>query len=125
VGQSPNLRAKLNRHEQFLYAQAQQAAACNVSHALEARLARWLLRCRDLAHSEDLALTQAFLADMLGVRRTSVSLVANTLQQAGFIRYHRGHIRILNADGLKESACECHESLRAHSDRLLSRTTDA
>jgi CRP-like cAMP-binding protein len=125
VEQSRDLRAKLNRHEQFLFAQAQQSAACNVSHSLEARLARWLLRCRDLLHSEDLALTQEFLADMLGVTRTSVTLVANTLQQAGLIRYRRGHIRIVNLDGLKECACECYETLRAHSGRLLTRTGGA
>jgi CRP-like cAMP-binding protein len=125
VEQSRALRAMLNRHEHFLFAQAQQSAACNVSHALEARLARWLLRCRDLLHSEDLALTQEFLADMLGVTRTSVTLVANTLQQAGLIRYRRGHIRIVNVDRLKVCACECYAKLRAHSARLLSRTDGA
>ena len=56
---------------------------------------------------------------MLGVRRTSVSLVAGTLQQAGLIRYRRGHIHIVNADGLREAACECYETVKAHSDRLL------
>ncbi len=79
---SEAFRAVLMRHEQVLFAQAQQSAACNVSHKVEARLARWLLRSRDLSGSDTLLLTQEFLAQMLGVQRSSVSLVAHTLQQA-------------------------------------------
>ena len=112
-------RTALMRHEQFVMAQAQQSAACNATHAVEARIARWLLRCRDLAGSDDIALTQEFLAEMMGVRRTSVSLVANTLQQAGLIKYRRGHIRILDVEGLQDAACECYETVRIHADRLL------
>jgi len=112
-------RTALMRHEQFVMAQAQQSAACNASHAVEARISRWLLRCRDLAGSDDIALTQEFLAEMMGVRRTSVSLVANTLQQAGLIKYRRGHIRVLDVKGLREAACECYETVRVHADRLL------
>ena len=112
-------RMMLIRHEQLLLVQSQQSAACNAVHTLEARLSRWLLRCRDLIGSEDIALTQEFLAQMLGVRRTSVSIVANTLQQAGFIRYRRGHIRVLNLDGLRESTCECYETVRSLSDGLI------
>jgi CRP-like cAMP-binding protein len=112
-------RATIIRHEELILAQAQQAAACNAAHAVEARLARWLLRCRDLTDSDDLPLTQEFLAQMLAVRRTSVSLVAHTFQQAGFVRYSRGHIRILNVEGLRESACECYETIRNHAERLL------
>jgi CRP-like cAMP-binding protein len=106
-------RLKLAHHEQFVLAQAQQAAACNAIHPLEARLARWLLRCRDLLDREEIQLTQEFLAQMLGVRRTSVSLVANTLQQAGLIRYNRGHIRLLNLEGLEECSCECYKTLKS------------
>lgn len=113
-------RASLFRHEQMILVQAQQSAACNATHTVEARLARWLLRCRDLHESDELLLTQEFVAEMLGVRRTSVSVVANTLQQAGFIRYRRGHIRILNVEGLHETACECYESVKAQANRLLS-----
>jgi CRP-like cAMP-binding protein len=116
---SDTFRAKLARHEQFVLAQAQQSAACNAAHTLEARLSRWLLRCHDLLGSDDIALTQEYLAEMLGVRRTSVSLVAHTLQKAGFIRYRRGHIRVTDLDGLKDSACECYTTIRAHADRLL------
>jgi CRP-like cAMP-binding protein len=77
------------------------------------------LRCRDLQGSDDFQLTQEFIAEMMGVRRTSVSVVANTLQQAGLIRYSRGHIRILNLERLQESACECYQTVKAQSERLL------
>jgi CRP-like cAMP-binding protein len=119
AAQSEPFRAQLARHEQFILAQAQQSAACNATHALEARLSRWLLRCRDLLDSEDIPLTQEFLAQMLGVRRTTVSIVANTLQQAGLIRYRRGHIRVLDLEALRDSACECDQTLKSQSDRLL------
>lgn len=112
-------RATLFRHEQLILVQAQQSAACNATHAVEARLARWLLRARDLQGSDDLVLTQEFLGQMLGVRRTSVSVVANTFQQAGFIRYSRGHIRILDLEGLRETACECYQTVRLQAERLL------
>lgn len=118
---SPALHTALFRHDQVILAQAQQSAACNATHTVEARLSRWLLRCRDLQGSDDLMLTQEFLGQMLGVRRTSVSVVANTLQQSGLIRYSRGHIRILNLEKLRETACECYQTVKAHSDRLLGR----
>ena len=76
------------------YAQIQQTAGCNASHTVESRLARCLLHTRDLSGSDKLVLTQEAMAQMIGARRNSVSLVANTLQQANFIRYSRGHIEI-------------------------------
>jgi CRP-like cAMP-binding protein len=118
--QSAAFRTTLIRHEQTLFAQAQQSAACNASHSVEARLSRWLLRTRDLAGGETLGLTQEFLAQMLGVRRTSVSLVANTLQDAGLIRYRRGRIEVTNLEGLRATSCECYATVKSHSDRLLS-----
>jgi CRP-like cAMP-binding protein len=117
--QSHTFHATLARHRQFILAQAQQSAACHAAHTLEARLSRWLLRCHDLLGSDDIPLTQEFLAAMLGVRRTSVTVVANTLQQAGFIRYRRGHIRVIDLEGLRESACECYETVRGQGQRLL------
>jgi CRP-like cAMP-binding protein len=114
-------RSTLFKHEQLILVQAQQSAACNATHTVEARLARWLLRCRDLQGSDDLQLTQEFISQMMGVRRTSVSVVANTFQQAGFLRYSRGHIRILNLEGLQESACECYRTVKSQADRLLGR----
>jgi CRP-like cAMP-binding protein len=116
--QSHTFHATMARHRQFILAQAQQSAACNAAHTLEARLSRWLLRCHDLLGS-DIPLTQEFLAEMLGVRRTSVTLVASTLQRAGFIQYRRGHIRVVDVEGLQESACECYETIKAQGKRLL------
>ncbi|MGZ5837453.1 MAG: Crp/Fnr family transcriptional regulator [Xanthobacteraceae bacterium] len=114
-------RALLIRHEQVLFAQSQQSAACNASHRVEQRMCRWLLRMRDLADSDDLIVTQEFLAQMLGVRRPSVSIVANTLQKAGLIRYRRGNVRLLDIDGLKEGSCECYATVKAQYDRLFSK----
>ena len=113
-------RSLLIRHEQVLFAQSQQSAACNASHTVEARMCRWLLHMRDFAGSDDLMLTQEFLAQMLGVRRPSVSIVASPLQKAGLIKYSRGRIRVLDVKGLKKEACECYDTVKAHYDRLLS-----
>jgi CRP-like cAMP-binding protein len=117
--QSPKLLALLVRHEQTVYAQAQQSAACFATHQVEARLCRWLLRARDLSASDHLPFTQEYLAEMLGVRRTSVTAVAHTLQAAGLIKYARGKIQIVNAEGLKDTACECYASVKAHYERLI------
>ena len=121
--QSQPLLSLLIRHEQTVYAQAQQSAACNATHHVEARMARWMLRARDLSGSETLPFTQEFLAEMLGVRRTSVSLVAHTLQQAGMIKYARGRIQITNLEGMQETACECYGTVNAHYRALLSSNT--
>jgi Mn-dependent DtxR family transcriptional regulator len=86
---------------------------------VESRTCRWLLRTRDLAKSDDLLITQEHLAQMLGVRRTSLSTVAKTLQRAGLIRYKRGHVRILDVKGLRQIACECYEAVNDHYERLL------
>jgi CRP-like cAMP-binding protein len=117
--QSPKLLSLLIRHEQTVYAQAQQSAACFATHQVEARLCRWLLRARDLSASDNLPFTQEYLAEMLGVRRTSVTEVAHTLQEAGLIKYARGKIQIVNAEGLQATACECYASVRAHYQRLI------
>jgi len=122
--QCPSLRMLIMRHEQALFAQAQQSAACNISHQINARLARWLLRARDLHGSDELELTQEYMAEMLGVRRTTVSLTAHTLQQAGLIRYRRGRIKIDDLDGLNEVACECYEAVKMHYDQLKREATN-
>ena len=119
AGRSVAFRAALVRHEQALVALAQQAAACNASHSVESRLSRWLLRARDLCDSETLPLTQESLAQMMGVQRNAVSIVAHALQQAGIISYSRGHIDIVSVDGLRETACECYDAVRTHHQRLL------
>jgi len=117
--QSPKLIALLMRHEQAVYAQAQQSAACFATHQVEARLCRWLLRARDLSENEYLPFTQEYLGEMLGVRRTSVTAVAHTLQEAGLIKYARGKIQILDAEALQESACECYGSVKSLYEKLL------
>jgi CRP-like cAMP-binding protein len=123
--QSHSFLSKLIRHEQTVYAQAQQSTACMAAHDVEARLRRWLLRARDLSGSDTLLFTQEFLAEMLGVRRTSLTTVAHTLQRAGMIKYARGRIQILDVDSLRETACECYEAINSHYPALLgSYTTD-
>jgi CRP-like cAMP-binding protein len=117
--QSENLISKVMRHEQTLFAQAQQSTACMAHHEVDARLCRWLLRARDLSGSDHLPFTQEFLAEMLGVQRTSVTAVARTLQEAGMIKYSRGKIQILDIESLHESACECHETTKASYRQLL------
>jgi CRP-like cAMP-binding protein len=116
---SPTLLSLLIRHEQTVYAQAQQSAACFASHAVQARLCRWLLRARDLADTDTLNFTQEYLAEMLGVRRTSVTEVAHALQSAGLIKYSRGKIQILDTEALRDGACECYETVKRHYERLL------
>ena len=117
--QSPTLLSLLVRHEQTVYAQAQQSAACFATHQVVARLSRWLLRARDLSGTDTLHFTQEYLAEMLGVRRTSVTEVAHALQQADLIKYSRGRIQIVNPQGLEDSACECYESVKAHYEKLI------
>jgi CRP-like cAMP-binding protein len=117
--QSSTFRNLLARHGLAVYAQIQQTAGCNASHSVEARLARCLLQTHDLSGGSKLVLTQEALAQMIGARRNSVSLVASTLQQANYIHYSRGHIEILNLEGLRKTACECYSSVKAHYERLL------
>ena len=116
--QSQPLLSLLIRHEQTVYAQAQQSAACNATHDVEARMARWMLRARDLSGSETLPFTQEFLAEMLGVRRTSVTEVASKVQAAGAITYSRGVIKILDRPALLRMSCECYETLLDQSAAL-------
>src|SRR5215204_881532 len=117
--QSEHLISLVMRHEQTLFAQAQQSTACMANHEVDARLCRWMLRARDLSGSDNLPFTQEFLAEMLGVRRTSVTTVAHTLQGAGMIKYSRGKIQILDVEGLRETACECYETVKGQYKQLL------
>ena len=119
ASQSPTLRAMLIRHGLAVYAQIQQTAGCNAVHTVESRLARCLLHTRDLSGSNKIILTQEMMAQMIGARRNSVSLVAHTLQQANFIHYSRGHIEITNLDGLTRTACECYATVKAQYAGLL------
>ena len=124
VRDSETLRVSLVRHDQILSAQTQQVAACNALHELEERLSRWLLQSRDLVRSDTLPLTQEFLSQMLGVQRSSVTLVARKLQDAGLIRYRRGRIQVLDVEGLQDSCCECYAAINTHFRRLVGWSPD-
>ena len=117
--QSATLRGELARHALGIYAQVQQTAGCNAAHTVESRLARCLLEIHDLSGSNKLVLTQEAIAQMIGARRNSVSLVASTLQQANYIHYSRGHIEITSREGLRKVSCECYAQVKAHYDRLI------
>jgi CRP-like cAMP-binding protein len=112
VQKSETLRNLMASYSEALFAQVQQTAACNALHTMESRLARWLLQTRDRIDSDVLPLTQEFLSQMLGVRRTTVTLVANQLEQAGLIKNRRGRIVVMDRMGLEGVACECYAIVR-------------
>jgi CRP-like cAMP-binding protein len=116
---SPRIRDLIDRHNEALFGHAIQSVACNALHSVEARFCRWLLTCHDRISSDTVALTQEFLADMLGVQRTTVTAVARTLQEKGMIRYRRGVVGIINRPGLEAIACECYGVIRRTYERLL------
>lgn len=118
-GRIPNLRGLIDRHNEALFGHAIQSVACNALHAVEARFCRWLLSCHDRIDSDTVHLTQEFLADMLGVQRTTVTVVAGSLQSRGVIRYRRGIVDILDRAGLEAMACECYGAVRRGYERLL------
>jgi CRP-like cAMP-binding protein len=116
--ESREIRDMIMRHGEMLLIQVQQSSACNALHAVEARLCRWLLQVHDRLDSNTIKLTHEFLSETLGVRRTTVTVIASTLQEAGLIRYHRGRIEIVDRAGLEARACECYEAIRRHIDRV-------
>jgi CRP-like cAMP-binding protein len=107
------------RYNEVLLSQARVTAACNALHPIEARFCRWLLQSADRAASDTVELTQEFLAEMLGVRRTSVTEVASKVQNTGAITYSRGVIRILDRPALLRMSCECYETLLDQSAVLV------
>jgi CRP-like cAMP-binding protein len=115
----PHLRLLADRHNDALYAHAAQSVACNALHSVEARFCRWLLACRDRIDTNSVSLTQEFLADMLGVQRTTVTAVAGALQARGMIRYRRGVVDILDRPSLEAIACECYRAVKRTYERLL------
>jgi CRP-like cAMP-binding protein len=108
VTQFPRLEQQLHRFGQRLAMQTAQIAACNRLHEVGERLARWILMTQDRIVSDNLPLTQEFLAQMLGSRRASVTVAAGILQKAGLISYTRGAVRILDRERLEEAACDCY-----------------
>jgi CRP-like cAMP-binding protein len=109
----------IGRYCQAFLAMIMQSSACNSLHAVEQRCARWLLMTHDRVGQNEFALTQEFLAVMLGVRRPSVTIVARTLQKAGLIDYGHRRIVILNRKALEAASCECYGVVKAHFDRLV------
>jgi CRP-like cAMP-binding protein len=118
TGRDP-LRGLVQRYAQALFSQITQQVACNGLHSVEERCSRWMLLTHDRVGSNEFPLTQEFLAQMLGVRRASVTVAAGILQKAGFIRYSRGRVAIVDRDGLENSSCECYRIIRTEFDRLL------
>jgi CRP-like cAMP-binding protein len=114
------LYSLVQRYTQAMINQISQSIICNRRHAVRKRMCRWLLMCHNRVPTDDFLLTQQFLAQMLGVRRPTVTTVAGTLQQAGLITYHRGTVTILDRQGLEAACCECYQVILNELDRLLS-----
>jgi CRP-like cAMP-binding protein len=113
AGSSIDFRTLIVCYEQFFLAQVQQTAACNALHTVEQRMCKWLVRMYDLVGTE-LPLTQEFLAQMMGVRRTSVTEIAVKMQSDGLISYSRGKVHIKNIGLVQTRSCECPETVREH-----------
>jgi CRP-like cAMP-binding protein len=114
VDSSDEVRDLCLGYNEVLLQQARVTAACNALHAVESRFCRWLLQSADRAESDTVQLTQEFLAEMLGVRRTSVTEVASNIQRLGAITYSRGVIHIVDRAALERLACECYRTLLGH-----------
>ena len=115
----------LLRYTQALLTQMAQTAVCNRHHSIDQQLCRWLLLRLDRLASDELTMTQELIANMLGVRREGVTEGALKLQQAGLIRYARGHISVLDRNGLQKRSCECYAVVKKEYDRLLPQTPAA
>jgi CRP-like cAMP-binding protein len=119
LDQSPTIRRHAARFDSTMLAQAQQTALCNAVHPVEARICRWLLEVQDRTGSSKIPLTQGALAQMLGVRRTTVTLIAGRLEEAGVIHGHRGYLDIINRKELERHSCECYGQIRSHIAKLF------
>jgi CRP-like cAMP-binding protein len=113
------LHGLMHRYTLVALRQTAQLAACNNLHTVQERMCRWLLVAHDRVGSDEFPLTQEFLAEMLVVRRPSVSVIAGVLQRAGLIRYSRGRITVLDRNGLEAATCECYSVFRKEHDRIL------
>jgi CRP-like cAMP-binding protein len=118
LAKTPALRDLVARYHEVLVAQLLRLAACNAVHEVEQRLSRWLLQTRDRTGTDAFPATQESLSQLLGVRRTTVTEIANSLQQEGVLRYNRGYIEILDSRRLEKIACECYGAMRAHLEEL-------
>ena len=119
LARSASMRSVMLRYAHAFFNQVAQSAACNHFHSLEQRCCRWLLMTHDRMQSDEFLLTQEFLAMMLGVQRTGVTVAAGALQRAGLIRYKRGNVTIIDRRGLIRRSCECYGVSKREFDRLL------
>jgi CRP-like cAMP-binding protein len=115
---SSAFQSLVDKYTQALFGQISQAAACNRLHSSEERLSRWLLMSHDRVGSDQFMITQEFLGQMLGARRSTVSVSAGILQRAGLIRYVRGHVTIVDRAGLEAVSCECYSVIRGELERV-------
>ena len=122
VRDSERMRDSIVRYRELRLAQTQQSAACNALHGAQSRLSRWLLQTSDIIGADVVPLTQEFLSQMVGVRRTTVTAIARSLQEAGMIHYTRGRIGISDREKLEQCACECYEVLRRLPAQILFRS---
>jgi hypothetical protein len=118
-GRPPVLTESVHRFAQALTIQISQSVMCNRLHAMEERICRWLLMAHDRAGTDEIALTQHFIAEMLGIRRPSVTVAAGMLQKAGLIGYSRGNVTVLDRAGLEEGACECYGVVNRELEGLM------
>lgn len=109
----------LRRYTLYRLRCANQTGACNTLHCVEERMSRWLLMAHDRVGKDEFVLTHEFLSELLGVRRQTVSIIAGMLQQAGFITYRRGVLRVLDREGLEAASCECYEAMKQLYDRVM------
>lgn len=115
----PNVRKLFTNYSQAILMHTFQSVSCNAVHPVEARTCRWILAMHDRAETDTLPLTHEFLAEMLGVQRSTVSVITRTLQMAGLIQQSRGNITVTDRAGLEETACECYGKTRRIYERLL------
>jgi len=122
VNSDTALRRIALRYLQAYLSQVSQSVACNRLHTLDQRFARWVLMSHDRIEGDEFKLTQEYLADMLGVHRPSVSVVAKNFQQAGLIRYARGSMTILDRNGLENASCECYRTVKKQFERMIGKS---
>jgi len=124
LDENPSLRRRVARYIHALVAQSQQNALCHAVHPVEARICRWLLAIQTRSAGDKVPLTQSTLAQMLGVRRTTVTLIAGRLEALGIIRCHRGYMEIIDQHELERHSCECHAMHNGYVSKLLVASAD-
>ena len=119
VDRDKALSTIVRRYTHTFFVQVSQSAACNRLHEANERMSRWLLMCHDRVGADEFPITHEFLAQMLGVRRATVTVIAGMLQKAGIVRYSRGIVSIVDREKLEEASCECYRIINAEYDRLF------